>query len=209
MQAGSRRGHPSPSLRLPGNSSLGLGLGPSPAPPRLRLRSVWNRILPPHPRPETASCRSCPLEPPVSLSTFLPVERDKGSECVQVCAGVWHECTRCVCRGRRWRALRLTRWRTGRARSSLGVCAERSGLLSQGLCDNRGAGGALPGPSGKAVVSSFAQTRHAAQVPRPQQGRAEQGRSGAGVRLLDISPPTVTVAPSPEPAPPLQIRESQ
>lgn len=86
----------SSSLHLPGNNgSLGLGLGPSPAAPQ--LRSVWNRILPPHPCPATASCCSCPLEPPVSHLHICPCGAELGGGWGAECA---HECW--VCGGRRY-----------------------------------------------------------------------------------------------------------
>ncbi|KAK2491333.1 hypothetical protein MC885_014598 [Smutsia gigantea] len=75
----------SPSPRLSGNSSLAPGQPlPRPAPP---LRSVWNRILPPHLRPATASYRSCRVEPRVSHFHVLLVEWGKGAECAGVQSG--------------------------------------------------------------------------------------------------------------------------
>lgn len=142
-------GLPSPSLSLPGNSSLGLGLSPSPAPPRLRLRSVWNRIFPPHPGRETASCRSCRLEPRVSRLHISLCGVGEGS---RVCAGGAGasvgvgECTGAGhCCGPDG----------GQAEPSLGA-----GVLSPGLRDDWGPpkGEPLPGSSRPAAEWSLTQT---------------------------------------------------
>lgn len=78
-------GLPSPSLSLPGNSSLGLGLRPSPAGPQLRLRSIWTATFLCILVWETSSCCVGTAHEP--SPHFFPWSGERGAQCVQGCAG--------------------------------------------------------------------------------------------------------------------------